>query len=147
MFTHNMEDVQRRTCVRRIVSAVLIMVFFSQTVSPFSTLHPLSSLAANCICTSTAVKTVEDSNRPPQLATYRKKPQSVFILTPFLHPCTCECTSVSLNSINQWLEKRPAFCRVRHRLLLSHTTRRCGRRRTSCITNTGVCLLTKITKC
>lgn len=49
---------------------------------------------------------------------------------------TCVCTSASLNSMNQWLEKRPAFCRVRDLLLLSQTTRRCGRRRTSCWTNT-----------
>lgn len=34
--------------------------------------------------------------------------------------------------MNQWLEKRPAFCRVRDLLLLSPTKRRRGSRRTSC---------------
>lgn len=33
--------------------------------------------------------------------------------------------------MNQWLENRPAFCRVKDLLLLSHTTRRWGRRRLS----------------
>lgn len=50
--------------------------------------------------------------------------------------CTCVCTSASLNRMNQWLENRPAFCRVSDLLLLSHTTRRCGRRRASWWTNT-----------
>lgn len=45
---------------------------------------------------------------------------------------TCMCTSASLNRMNQWLVKRPAFCRVRDLLLLSQRTRRCGSRRTSC---------------
>lgn len=58
--------------------------------------------------------------------------------------CTWVCTSVSLNSMNQWLENRPAFCRVRDLLLLSHTTRRCGRRRTSWWTNTQCIFLIKL---
>lgn len=46
--------------------------------------------------------------------------------------CTCVWTSASLNRMNQWLENRPAFCRVKDLLLLlSQTTRRCGRRRLS----------------
>lgn len=45
---------------------------------------------------------------------------------------TCMCTRASLNRMNQWLEKRPAFCRVSDLLLLSQTKRRCGSRRTSC---------------
>lgn len=57
---------------------------------------------------------------------------------------TCVCTSVSLKSMNQWFENRPAFSRVRDLLLLSQTTRRCGRRRTSYRTNTEVYLLIKI---
>lgn len=58
--------------------------------------------------------------------------------------CTCVCTSASLNSMNQWLEKRPAFCRVRDLLLLSHTTRRRGRRSPSWRTNTHLKSHTKI---
>lgn len=46
--------------------------------------------------------------------------------------------------MNQWLEKRPAFCRVRDLLLLSHTTRRRGRRRPSWRTNTHIKFHTKI---
>lgn len=45
--------------------------------------------------------------------------------------CTCMCTRTSLNRMKQWLEKRPAFWRVRDLLLLSHTTRRWGTRRAS----------------
>lgn len=58
--------------------------------------------------------------------------------------CTCVCSSASLNRMNQWLENRPAFCRVRDLLLLSQTTRRCGRRRTSWWTNTHVLYISSI---
>lgn len=95
-------------------------------------INPEHNLHSNVYMGLVTSGSLSDSSIPHSFSNESTKTWLICTVLMSSNTRTCVCTSASLNSMNQWLEKRPAFCRVRVLLLLSHTTRRLGRRRTSC---------------